>query len=192
MSVLIQYIGRQKNRPDDVLKTQRKWKENGSVVEVDDTEAKHYLQHPMEWRSISKEDYASYEQRMEQAREASVHVTSKLAEYSLEQLMLMRGEFDAEVRRRQSKLGAPVDQAVAVSASSEPVVMREEAATHQAAADRIAQIRTAISEMDQRDPEQFAKHPRPMWRVAAVSERVGFKVTQNEILEAMANTAVAA
>lgn len=54
---LIEYVGKQTNRVDDVLKSPRVWAKAGDVVEVPDSDKNHYLLHPGEWQEITPEEH---------------------------------------------------------------------------------------------------------------------------------------
>lgn len=54
---LIEYIGKQTNRVDDVLKTSRVWTKAGDVVDVPDVDKHHYLIHAGEWCEITPEEH---------------------------------------------------------------------------------------------------------------------------------------
>ncbi len=185
-TVLIRSISRQVPRIDDVLKTNRVWKRRGDVVEVQASEASHYLAHPMEWERITPEQYEAQKVSDAMAKELVSEVSSKWNALALDDLKHMRAELDTEIKRRESIPGKPVDREIQAFADSEPVKLsQDDPATQAAAADRMKKIALVISEMDRNDPAHWSKTPRELPRVSKVSELFGAKVSQEEIVEAL-------
>ena len=186
---LIEYIGKQVNRRDDVLQTSRRWNKAGDVVELPDAEKHFYLAHPGEWRETT----AELMKVREDARNVADHSLATLRgawdSLLLPDLYQARQELDDEIRRREAADVAENDARMAVLASRK----REETVAievglsdtqipdpnSEAGQVRQEQIKRAISELDRKDPEHFTKAGLP--RVGAVREAVGFDVTAEEI-----------
>lgn len=189
MGTLCQYIGKQLNRVDDTqLKTRRIWKEPGDALEISDIEAPHYLQHPGEWRAISHAEYAKHCAEREQIKETTGEIERKWGDLLLTDLYSMRAQLETEIKRRESASSKTqtINPVQAEVASAEPVKFDpKDPATIEAAANRMSTIIKAIGTLDKNDPEDWAKTPFSGPRVPRVSEITGFKVSRDEITEAM-------
>lgn len=185
-NVLLEYIGRQLRRVDDVLHTKRIWDAAGSVLEVPENEALHYLQHPTEWRVVSREQ-VNNRLAARQAVEVSMsQVKSQWESLTIADLEQLRGDIDARIAILRAEADA-LAKAVATAPPADFVVDTStgNAGSNDIAIRRTKEIIAAIGELDPNDPDHYAKHPKKMPRVDAVSERVGFKVTGKEVSDAM-------
>lgn len=177
---LVEYIGRQVNRVDDVLHTTRVWPMRGSVVEIPAKEVAFYLAHAKEWRVITPEEHASREVAREAASDNLDAVKAVWKDLTLEDLERIRDEIEAEIEVKRS---APVVEVEPVSGHAAPDASADDAASQGAQADRIQRIMAVIRDMDPNDDEQFTQNGSP--RVPVVSDRVGFKASFDELGEAM-------
>lgn len=182
-TVLVEYLGRQKNRVDDVLKTRRIWPARGSALPIPANEAAHYLAHPKEWGEITPELYAARESAREAATGSVAAVKGVWKDLSIPDLIALRDEVDAEIKARESappaKAKTPTTDAPGSTTDTDPE-------SRALAVDRMNKIMSAIKGMDPADPEHYAQKPTHAPRVAVVSERVGAKVSAAEIAEAVA------
>ncbi len=187
--VLIEYVGKQRNRADDVLKTPRIWEGPGSAVEVPASEKHAYLAHPGEWREISREDYS----RRMKAREAFdaelEEFDDEIEDLTIPDLERLRDRVNTSIEKKQAAIRAAgataVDKPPAPSSDQPPVGGKNaDDASNAASMQRLIQIKAAIEDMDPKNDEHFSGQTgRPY--VSAVSEVIGFKVTAQEIDDAM-------
>ncbi len=187
MARLILYVGRQKNRPDDVLKTARVWKGNGDVVSVEDTEAPHYLQHPGEWKEVTPEQYEKLKAEQAQASKVKDEAEREFAKLSINDMIELRDRLNVAISNRlvEHSRAQVIDKPTAEVAASEPVQHNtDDPASRDAALARTRKVIEAINSLDRNNPEQWFK-PRNQPRVEAVSEIVGSKVSATEIAQAM-------
>jgi hypothetical protein len=187
--VLIQSISRQVPRVDDVLRTARVWQKKYDVLPVDESEAKHYLQHPMEWRKLTPDQYEQWLAQEAKSQKIKQEAATQWTDLTTEQLRTMRDEMSVEITRREAEaaLRAPIDLDQRDYATSAAPELKEAPATVGAMSRDIADIVRIVGEMDVKDPEQFK-----VWdgqlepRVPIVSERVGRKVSVEQVREAWA------
>ena len=188
MARLIQYIGKQQNRVDDVLKTKRVWRRPGDVIEVEDSEAPHYTQHAGEWRAITTEQHEAHLAERAVIEETVASTTSAWAQLSLDDLYGMRDQLAAEIKLREDAKSQAqgLNEVEAKAASSQPVDHpKDDPAAAGAAAERMKAIIEAINNLDRNDPADWAKGANEGPRVARVTEITGFKVSKAEITEAL-------
>lgn len=187
--VNVMYVGNARSWPDDTaLHTKRVWGEYGAVVEVPDYEAPHYTQHPAVWRAVSETEMVKLREQAQQVAEVLQEVDVKFAGLSSVQLKTIRAQLDAEiVKREQAEAAAPrVDEVAAKAAGAEPLTLDpSHPETAAAAAARMGKIMQAIGSMDKNDPTDWARTPKELPRVGRVTEICGFKVSQDEIVQAV-------
>lgn len=188
--VNVMYVGNAKNWPDDTaLKTKRVWPEYGSVVEVTQEEAPHYTQHPKVWRAVSAEEMEKMQKQAAEMQTALQEVEVKFAHLSSVQLEKILVQIQAEIAKRKTvEASAPIiNEAAAQVASSEPVTLNPaDPASAPALAERMGKIMHVIrNQMDKNDPADWSRTPRELPRVGRVTELCGFKVTIEEIGQAV-------
>lgn len=186
---LIEYVGRQRNRGDDVLKTGRVWKAAGDVVEVPEDQKHFYLKHPDEWRETSEEAVEKREAARLKAAKNLGEIRGEWEKLTVEDLEQIRDDLNAEIQRRKVESAkAPVVTAEtkAKAASAPALHTGKDEPSKQAAANRLLQVKAAIGSLDHNDPEHYTGEPDKRPRVDAVSEAVGFKVSAEEIKAAQA------
>lgn len=184
---LIEYIGKQKNRQDDVLKTARVWKAAGDVIEVPDDQKHYYLLHPMEWRETTASEVDKREKARNSAAKNLKEIKDEWGKLTVADLEGIRDDITAEIIARKAaatKTQAPSAAAKASVASAPQLHTGSDDVSKQASANRLLQIREAVKSLDPNDPEHYTGEPNKRPRVDAVSEAVGFKVSKDEIEQA--------
>jgi len=183
-TVLVEYVGRQKNRVDDVLKTRRVWAARGSALEIPAAEAGFYLMHPKEWQEITPEAYGKREAARNTAAGNVEAVKGVWKDLSIPDLHALRDEISAEIKARES---APVPKPPKAPTTDAPgSTADKDPASRDLAVARMNKIMAVVKDMDPNDPEQYAQQPKHAPRVGVVSDRVGEKVSAAEIAEALA------
>lgn len=190
-TVLVEYIGKQKNRGDDVLNTPRVWPTPGSVVEMPEREAPHYLAHPGEWRTITPEELEQREAARDEVTKTVEALSTSWKSLPLKDLYALNDEIADEIDLREAENRAKGAQAPEkVAEQDEAPVSTEDGddASKTAASERVQKVMSAIKQLDSNNEDHFAKAgPRAgSPKTAPVSEIAGFKVTAAEIDEANA------
>ncbi len=189
-NVNIMYVGNARNWPDDTaLHTKRVWEEYGSVVEVPETEAPHYTQHPSVWKAVSESEMVKLREQAKQVQVALQEVEVKFAHLSSVQLKKIRAQIDEEIsKREQAERDAPkVDEVSTAAANAEPVALNpNDPASAAAIAQRMGLVMSVIKDkLDKNDPADWSRSPRELPRVGRVTELCGFKVSIEEIVQAV-------
>lgn len=186
---LIEYVGKQRNRPDDVLRTARMWKGAGDVVEVPEDQKHFYLAHPLEWRETTAAAVKKREDARLTAEKNLKDIKLSWGELTVADLDGIRDDINTEILARKKRAAAvpaaPPKDITDKAANAPPLHAGSDGASKQAAANRLIQIREAIKELDTNDPEHYTAEPNKRPRVNAVTEAVGFKVTLEEIEQAL-------
>lgn len=185
--VTIMYVGNAKNWPDDTaLKTRRVWEEYGSTVTVPESEAPHYTQHPSVWKAVSEAEMERIRKQQEEVKQALMEVDVKFAHLSSIQLKSILAQLSEEIGRRETEeRNAPKVDEEAQKAASEIQFDTSNVDSAAAAADRMGKIMQAIGQMDKNDPHDWSRTPRELPRVGRVTEITGFKVSAEEVVQAV-------
>lgn len=162
---LIEYVGKQVNRIDDVLRTARIWPKPGSYLEIPAAEAFHYLAHPMEWRETTREELAL---RADAGAEAEANLTRvlKLADKLPAQALRAAAArlVEAAVEKERAAAAKAGEEAKRIAAEAKAAEGRAEvtgehpdtsgAPGSEYSEQRRAAIVKAAAEIDLRDPEK--------------------------------------
>lgn len=190
-TVLVEYIGKQKNRGDDVLNTPRVWPTPGSVVEMPEREAPHYLAHPGEWRIITTEELEQRDAARSEVEKTVQTLSTSWKSLPLEDLYALNNEIADEIDVREAELRAKGAQAKAETPAQDeaPVSTGDgDDASKVAASERIQKVMAAIKQLDPNEKDNFAQSgPRKgAPKTGPVSDLAGIDVTAAEIDEAQA------
>lgn len=186
-TVLVEYIGRQKNRVDDVLHTNRIWELAGSILPIPAEEAPSYLRHALEWREISTEEASLRDQARGVVAERMAEIKSNWGAMTISDLEALKVDIDARIQEIRD-----VTVAQAIVAPPAPVnapvinaadTTSDDAATAAAAAEKLEKIMAVIKDMDRNNDEEWSNRGP---RVSVVSDRAGFPVRYEDVQLAMA------
>lgn len=187
---LIEYIGKQINRVDDVLHTARRWPKPGAVLEIPVIEALRYLDYPTEWREVTKSELtlrADAEKHAQATLTKLVDISSSLpasalreAAQTLNRLAVEREQQEAADRAKKSR---EIADAAALLKRSGAVKATEGTGGSEYSEKRLNDIRKAMDDVDLNDREKMSAHGVPL--PAAFEELLNFVPTEGEIEAAL-------
>lgn len=98
---LIEYIGKQANRVDDVLRTRRIWPAAGSVLEIPAAEAPRYTEYPTEWRETTREELEQRKDLKQAARDTAAKLLALADKLPATDLREVADALRAEALKRE-------------------------------------------------------------------------------------------
>lgn len=181
---LIQYVGKQPRKRDNVRDSGREWPGPGSVLEVPLAEKHSYLAHPGEWQEITTEQLALQKQAADQSRTVAQELgdlIQQMDEGSLTEILdVVQRALHARRSTAAARAGTPPPPPLAPveppQAKDEPPAVAPE---QKQSADRVDQIVRVVRELDPKNPEHYTKNGLP--RVGVVEEILKYDVTADEV-----------
>lgn len=185
-TVFIEYIGKQKQRTDNIRNSGRVWAGPNTWIEMPIVERYSYLQHPTMFREISREEIAARSAAKAVASEGLDQIKSaaeKLSDAQIEEMIdSLKAELTARAEARLALQAVTKIEVAGEEPSAIDVALSDNPETAAAYHARIRKIVDALREMDPKDRDQYTLQGKP--RVDFVSDMIGFKVTAEEIQEA--------